>query len=309
VLDRIDNSDPTDAADAALDAALDAADRSAASVGVSLSEMCSIVPVWSPASHGLEPDAAAGDPVLDAHFRSNRTSAHARMVRHAAAAYEADPLDRPMLRATRAALVAARSPDNPALQAAFLKQCPLVQERSRRHDEADTYAWGACMDRAAERQKGTASPPSEQIGDAICRMSREIWALHQSHVQEDPLNYEESEWLNSKFGDVFNSQGVCCCPMAHPLQVGFVLDQSTCWCDMHCDGCDGACTCAPSLPPGQTVWFCDQCRLELGDGIIICSTCMGYGDDPCGHMSRADDASLDSVREAARAARELLIEE
>ena len=66
--------------------------------------------------------------------------------------------------------------------------------------------------------------------------------------------------MNSKFGDVLNSQGVLCCPMAHPLQVGFVLDQSTCWCDMHCDGCDGSCTCAQSLSPGQTVWFCDnQC--------------------------------------------------
>ena len=64
------------------------------------------------------------------------------------------------------------------------------------------------------------------------------------------------------------------------------------------------CECEASLEAGQTVWYCDSCYTccKRDDGYIICSSCMGFGNDPFGHMVRVK--ALDSVRDTARVARQ-----
>ena len=39
--------------------------------------------------------------------------------------------------------------------------------------------------------------------------------------------------------------------------------------------------CNCSMPIGRTVWYCDICDID------ICSSCMGYGDNPYDHEARA----------------------
>ena len=53
------------------------------------------------------------------------------------------------------------------------------------------------------------------------------------------------------------------------------------------------------------MWYCDSCTdaraAEISGRYIVCSSCMGFGDDPFGHMARVE--ALDSVSDAARIAR------
>ena len=194
-----------------------------------------------------------------------------------------------------------RSPPTPPRQA---MSAALAQKDGPAHD--------AALNLAVAQQRGEAPPPTGQVALQIHEASRAAWASH--------LQWER---IRSSWGDhdahelITSSHGLRCCPLCgsrqqHPLSVGFVLDNATCWCHGPCQrpwsgpctaGCEGLCECEASLEAGHTVWYCDSCYTccERDEGYIVCSRCMGFGDDPFGHTVRV--TALDLVRDTARVAR------
>ena len=224
--------------------------------------------------------------------------------------------------AAAAAAAAAEDPLNSRLQASFLSDVGWVQDMSIK---VDGPAYVAALDLAVAQQRGTAPPPTGPDALEIDRASRAAWASHLHWSQYfDSDSTDESGNMN-----IFSIYGLRCCPLCdeespphsngaprqNPLRVGFVLDNDTCWCHGTCQhppspgscttGCQGPCACELSLAAGQTVWYCDSCTdaraAEILGRYIVCLSCMGFDDDPFGHMAQVE--ALDSVSDAARIAR------
>ena len=183
----------------------------------------------------------------------------------------------------------------------------------------DGPAHDAALNLAVAQQRGEAPPPTGQVALQIHEASRAAWA---SHLQWERIRRaccgDDAFHPHDHQERIVNSHGLRCCPRCEelrhqrPLNVGFVLDNATCWCYGPCQrpwsgpctaGCEGLCECEASLEAGQTVWYCDSCYTccERDEGYIVCSRCMGFGDDPFGHTVRV--TALDLVRDTARVAR------
>ena len=207
---------------------------------------------------------------------------------------------------------------NSRLQASFLSDEWWVQDMSRK---VDGPAHVAALDLAVAQQRGTAPPPTGPDALEIHRASRAAWASHLHWSQYFDSFSDDGDRSGNM---IFGSYGLRCCPLCdeesgpprqNPLRVGYVLENDTCWCHGTCQhppspgscttGCQGPCACELSLAAGQTVWYCDSCTdaraAEISGRYIVCSSCMGFGDDPFGHMARVE--ALDSVSDAARIAR------
>ena len=216
--------------------------------------------------------------------------------------------------AAAAAAAAAEDPLNSRQQASFLSGVTMVRAMSKALAQKDAAAHDAALSLAVAQQRGESPPPTGQVALQIHEASRAAWA---SHLQWERIR---SSWGDHDAHEVItSSHGLRCCPLCgklrhqHPLSVGFVLDNATCWCYGPCQrpwsgpctaGCEGPCECEASLEAGQTVWYCDSCYTccERDEGYIVCSRCMGFGDDPFGHTVRV--TALDSVRDTARVARQ-----
>ena len=316
MLAHIDHADPARSAEQAADAAADAA-------GVQLSERFSIVQTWCPEAKRLRPARPSGEKLLDDFHRSRCSIIHAYLANTAAAvhasgtcsAHEASLLKS----AAAAAAAAAEDPLDSELQASFLSCVTAARAMSRALLEEDAPAHDAALKLAVAQQRGKSPPPPGQIALQIHEASRAAWASHVQWERTWRAFCDDDEWdeWRHQIG-IINSHGLRCCPLCgsrlqHPLSVGFVLDNATCWCHGPCQrpwsgpctaGCEGPCECEASLEAGQTVWYCDSCYTccKREDGYIICSRCMGFCDDPFGHMVRVK--ALDSVRDIARVARQ-----
>ena len=323
MLAQIDHADPARSAEQAADAA-------AAAAGVQLSERLSIVEMWCPEAKNLEPARPSGEKLLDDFHRSSCSQIHAYLANTAAAVYASGTCSVHesllLTSAAAAAAAAAEDPLNSRLQASFLACVTRVRAMSAALAQKDAAAHDAALDLAVAQQRGKSPPPTGLLALQIYEASQRAWASH--------LQWER---IRSAFCGLsshgLSSHGLICCPLCgdlrqqHPLSVGFVLDNATCWCYGTCQrpwsgpctaGCEGPCECEASLEAGQTVWYCDSCYTccerdegyidscytccERDEGYIVCSSCMGFGDDPFGHMARV--TALDSIRDIARIARQ-----
>jgi len=320
VLARIDHADRARSAEQAADAAAAAAD-------VQLSERLSIVETWCPEAKRVEPARPSGEKLLDDFHRSNCSLIHAYLANTAAAVYASGTCSvHESLRLTSAAAAAAAAAEDPLdsrLQASFLSCVTTVRAMSAALSEKDGPAHDAALSLAVAQQRGESPPPTGQVALQIHEASRAALASHlqwgrirRACCDHDAFHPHDDQER------IFNSHGLRCCPRCHelrqhdtqhPLSVGFVLDNATCWCHGPCRrpwsgpctaGCESPCECEASLEAGQTVWYCDSCYtcFERDEGYIVCSRCMGFGDDPFGHMVRV--TALDSVRDTARVARQ-----
>ena len=275
---------------------------------------------WCPEAKRFEPARPSGEKLLDDFHRRNCSLIHAYLANTAAAVHASDTCSahKSLLLASAAAAAAAAAEDplDSRLQASFLSCVTTVRAMSAALLEKDGPAHDAALSLAVAQQRGESPPPTGQVALQIHEASRAAWASH--------LQWER---IRSSWGDhdahkthklITCSHGLRCCPLCgsrqqHPLSVGFVLDNATCWCHGPCQrpwsgpctaGCEGPCECEASLEAGQTVWYCDSCYTccERDEGYIVCSRCMGFGDDPFGHTVRV--TALDSVRDTARVARQ-----
>ena len=317
MLARIDHADPARSAEQAADAAADAA-------GVQLSKRFSIVEIWCPEAKRFEPARASGEKVLDDFHRSSCSLIHAYLANTAAAVYASGTCSvhesLVLTSAAAAAAAAAEDPLDSRLQASFLFCVTTVRAMSAALAQKDGPAHDAALNLAVAQQRGEAPPPTGQVALQIHEASRAAWA---SHLQWERIRRaccgDDAFHPHDDQERIVNSHGLRCCPRCdelrhqRPLRVGFVLDNATCWCYGPCQrpwpgpctaGCEGPCECEASLEAGQTVWYCDSCYTccERDEGYIVCSRCMGFGDDPFGHMVRV--TALDSVRDTARVARQ-----
>ena len=316
MLAQIDQADPARSAEQAAEAA-------AAAAGVQLSERLSIVEMWCPEAKEFEPARPSGEKLLDDFHRSNCSLIHAYLANEAAAVHASgtcsvhESLD--LRSAAAAAAAAAEDPLNSRQQASFLSGVTMVRAMSKALAQKDAAAHDAALSLAVAQQRGESPPPTEQVALQIHEASRAAWA---SHLQWERIRRaccgDDAFHPHDHQMRIVNSHGLRCCPLCEelghlrPLSVGFVLDNATCWCYGPCQrpwsgpctaGCEGLCECEASLEAGHTVWYCDSCYTccERDKGYIVCSRCMGFGDDPFGHTVRV--TALDLVRDTARVAR------
>ena len=237
MLAHIDHADPARSAEQAADAAADAA-------GVQLSERFSIVQTWCPEAKRLRPARPSGEKLLDDFHRSRCSIIHAYLANTAAAvhasgtcsAHEASLLKS----AAAAAAAAAEDPLDSELQASFLSCVTAVRAMSRALLEEDAPAHDAALKLAVAQQRGKSPPPPGQIALQIHEASRAAWASHVQWERTWRAFCDDDEWdeWRHQIG-IINSHGLRCCPLCgsrlqHPLSVGFVLDNATCWCHGPC---------------------------------------------------------------------------